>query len=75
MMGNYFLKKGKSSDKSFDTEQEALDEAKGLSDENRCPQFVIESGGLYFVSTTDNVQRYEKLVAAYKSGVRILIKT
>jgi hypothetical protein len=74
-MGNYFLKTGKSTDQSFEFEQEALDTAKGISERDRKPMFVIKSGDQYFVSTTDNVQRYEELIASFKSGLRVLLQT
>jgi hypothetical protein len=73
-MGNYFQKTGKSTSKSFTVESEAVDYARELSEKESCRQFVINTGTQYFVSTTDNVQPYEKLIAAFKSGVRVLIK-
>jgi predicted DNA-binding WGR domain protein len=69
------MKKGKSEDKSFESEQEALEAAKTISYEKSDRRYVIKCEEQYFVSTTDNVQKYETLIASFRSGVRLQPQT
>lgn len=66
-------KKKKESKKEYQHDfaslSEAMDQAQHLSRSNRSERYVIESGDRFFVSTTNNLQRYEILHGYFKNGL------
>jgi len=58
----------KTIDSSFSTEQAAREYASKASGENRSRLYIILTGDEYFVTSTKDVQPYEKLIASYVSG-------
>ena len=55
-------------DSSFSTEQDARDYAEDASSANHNHLHIILAGDEYFVTSTKNVQSYEKLIASYVNG-------
>jgi len=56
-------------DSSFSTEQAAREYASKESGANRSRLYIILTADEYFVTSTKDVQPYEKLIASYIGGL------
>lgn len=56
-------------DQSFQAETEAREHAAAMSQVEKLRWNIILSGDLFFVTTSKNIQPYEKLIGSYFNGL------
>lgn len=57
--------------KGFGEVAAACNYAKDITNNKRDLRWIIQTGDVFFVSDTGDVQRYEKLLFVYQNGVQI----
>lgn len=56
-------------DESFELEAAAREHAATISQKERLRWNIVLTGDLFFVTTSNKIQPYEKLVASYVNGI------